>query len=81
MSCEYIVGFISKKECGETDLIGDCVECNITVCQRHGTNTADGILCKKCLAKTKVDEEVDWDAPTYGGDDADPDDAFWDDLS
>ena len=80
MSCEYIVGFISKKECGETSLIGDCVECGITVCQRHGTSTADGILCKKCLAKTQVDE-VDWDAPNYGGDDSDPDDAFWDDLS
>ena len=80
MACEYIVGFISKKECGDTKILGDCVECDIAVCQSHGTNTADGILCKKCLAKTKVDE-VDWDAPSYGGDDVDPDDAFWDDLS
>lgn len=82
--CEYIVGFISRRVCGE-EPTSQCQSCGIAVCQRHGLSTEEGYYCRKCLAKRQAALATETPhlapLPAYDRDLVDVEDTFWDDLS
>ena len=74
-SCEYMVGFADKAQCGNQS-VAQCVNCGKKVCSDHVISTSEGMMCLNDASWTKSDATYERivEYPEI-------DDAFWDDIS